>query len=130
MSYRKQVSALMLGVSVSVVMPRFRGLAAQDIAEKSPGEIVTSVDLEAERRLTDGLAALCPSARIVGEEAVAQDPGLLDRVGEGLVWLIDPLDGTGNYAAGRTPFGMMIALVEDGVPQAGWIYDPVNGRMC
>lgn len=130
MSFCKQVSALMLGVSVSVVMPRFRRLAAREIAEKSPGEIVTSVDIEAERRLADGLAALCPSARIIGEEAVAQDPGLLDRVGEGLVWLIDPLDGTGNYAAGRAPFGMMVALIEDGVPQEGWIYDPVNGRMC
>ncbi|MDE8652341.1 inositol monophosphatase family protein [Novosphingobium album (ex Liu et al. 2023)] len=129
-SLGQQVAALMRAVAASVVLPRFRRLAAHDIAEKSPGEVVTSADLEAERRLADGLAALCPSARIIGEEAVAQDPGLLDRAGEGLVWLIDPLDGTANYARGQAPFGMMIALVDHGVPQAGWLLDPLRDRMC
>lgn len=124
------VAALMRTVAAEVVAPRFRRLAANEIAEKSPGEIVTSVDREAELRLADGLAALGPCARIVGEEAVAQDPGLLDCIGEGLVWLVDPLDGTANYAAGRQPFGMMIALVEDGVPLEGWLLDPVSGRLC
>src|SRR5690606_21983966 len=75
---RKQVSALMRAVGASVVAPRFRALAAHEIAEKRPGEIVTSVDREAERRLADALAVLCPDARIVGEEAADGDPGLLD----------------------------------------------------
>lgn len=120
----------MRDVAAQVVTPRFRALAAHEIAEKSPGEIVTIADREAERRLHDGLAALGPGARIVGEEAVEQAPGLLDRVGSGLVWLIDPLDGTANFAAGREPFGMMIALIEDGVPLAGWMLDPLSGRLC
>lgn len=120
----------MLGVAVSVVMPRFRLLAAHEIVEKSPGEIVTSVDHEVERRLGDGLSALGLGARIIGEEAVTHNPGLLDGAGEGLVWLIDPLDGTGNYAAGRPPFGMMIALVDGGVPVEGWILDAITGRIC
>lgn len=117
-------------VAAEVVAPRFRLLAAHEIAEKSPGEIVTAVDREAERRLYDGLAALGPGARIVGEEAVEQDPGLLDRVDCGLVWLVDPLDGTANFVAGREPFGMMVALIEDGVPLQGWLLDPLNGRLC
>lgn len=125
-----QVSALMRAVASTAVLPRFRRLAAHEIAEKAPGELVTAVDLEAERRLADGLATLCPSARIVGEEAAADDPRLLDTVGQGLVWLIDPLDGTANFAAGREPFGMMVALVEDGFTLAGWILAPSTGRLC
>ncbi|MCB2061002.1 MAG: inositol monophosphatase family protein [Novosphingobium sp.] len=130
MALREQVSALMRAVGAAVVAPRFRMLAADEIAEKSPGEIVTSADYESERRLHDGLAALLPAARIVGEEAAARDPCLLDAIGSGLVWLIDPLDGTANFAAGREPFGMMIALVDDGVPIAGWLLDPLSGRLC
>ncbi|WP_129793989.1 inositol monophosphatase family protein [Sphingosinicella sp. CPCC 101087] len=124
------VSALMHDVAANVLVPRYRRLAQGDIAEKSPGEIVTSVDLAAERRLGAGLAALLPQARIVGEEATAADPQLLDAVGRGLVWLVDPLDGTANYANGRGPFGVMVALVENGVPQMGWILDGLEGRMC
>lgn len=130
MSLDQQVSAIMRGVAATVVTPRFRMLAAHEITEKSPGEIVTCVDREAEARLHDALAALRLGARIVGEEAVAEEPRLLEGIGRGLVWLVDPLDGTANFAAGRAPFGMMVALIDDGVPLAGWILDPLSGRLC
>jgi len=125
-----QVSKLMRTVAAEVVLPRYQHLRAGEIAEKSPGEVVTCVDLEAELRLSAGLADLLPSALLVGEEAVAADPSLLDKVGEGVVWLIDPLDGTRNYSEGRAPFGMMVALVVDGEPQMGWMLDPLTDRMC
>lgn len=130
MPFASEVSTLMRSVAEAAVMPRFRRLAAHEVMEKSPGELVTAADLEAERRLTDGLSALCPEARIIGEEAAAENPRLLDGVGEGLLWLIDPVDGTGNFAAGREPFGMMVALVENGVTLAGWILAPTSGRLC
>jgi len=130
MPLRDQVSTLMRDVAADVVMPRFRLLAPEEIDEKSPGEIVTIVDRESERRLHDGLAALGLGARIVGEEAAEADPDLLEGVDRGLVWLIDPLDGTANFAEGRAPFGMMVALVEDGAPLAAWILDPLAGRLC
>lgn len=130
MSLHEAVAALMREVADAVVKPRFGRLDPHHIAEKSPGEIVTSVDREAERRLHRGLASFGLGARIIGEEAVASDPSLLDGVGEGLVWLIDPLDGTANFAAGRAPFGMMVALVDEGLPIAGWLLDPLSGRLC
>ncbi len=126
----QQVATLMRGVAADVVMPRFRTLTAHDVSDKGAGEIVTCADFDAEAALRDGLDRLGIGARIVGEEACASDPALLDGIGEGLVWLIDPLDGTANFAAGRSPFGMMIALVEDGVPVAGWILDPLSDRLC
>lgn len=120
----------MRDVAASVVMPRFRTLAPGEVAEKSPGEVVTIADREAEARLHDGLAALGLGARIVGEEAAEHDDMLLEGLGKGLVWLIDPLDGTANFAAGRAPFGMMVALVDGGEPIESWILDPLSGRLC
>ena len=45
-------------------------------------------------------------------------------------WIIDPIDGTGNFASGNPPFGIMIALADAGATLAGWILDPMTGRLC
>ena len=45
------------------------------------------------------------------------------------VWVIDPVDGTANFAAGNTPFAVMVCLVERGQTRAGWIYDPVEDTL-
>jgi fructose-1,6-bisphosphatase/inositol monophosphatase family enzyme len=124
------VAALMREVAAEIMMPRFRRLAAHEIAEKSPGDFVTIVDRESEARLSDGLARLLPDARIVGEEAAAADPTILDRLEDGVAWVIDPLDGTMNFTEGKHPFAIMIALIAHGETQAGWILDPVQQRLC
>lgn len=126
----EQVAMLMRQVAKDVVLPSFQSLRAQDIVEKAPGDLVTVVDHESEARLGEGLMKLMPEARIVGEEAAAHDPALLDTLGDGTVWLIDPLDGTANFAAGKSPFALMIALIADGETLAGWIYDPIASRLC
>lgn len=130
MTLASQVAALMRDVAAQVVMPRYRALAAHEIVEKSPGEVVTCADRESELRLRDGLERLGVGARVIGEEACADDPALLDGVGDGLTWLVDPLDGTANFASGTGSFGMMVALVADGEPVASWMLDPVTDRMC
>jgi len=124
------VAALLRSVAASAVLPRFRNLTSGDIEEKSPGELVTIADRDAEEQLTTGLLALGQRARVVGEEACAVDPALLSDLATGSIWLVDPLDGTANFAVGREPFGLMIALLVDGVAEAGWLYDPVRDRMC
>lgn len=124
------VENLMRAVAADIIMPRFQALAAHEIVEKSPGEIVTIADQESEERLSEGLAALLPEAQIVGEEASETDPALLDAVNSGDVWLIDPVDGTTNFSEGKTPFAIMIALLGDGDPVASWLLDPVSGRLC
>ncbi|OJY63635.1 MAG: inositol monophosphatase [Sphingobium sp. 66-54] len=124
------VAALMRQVAVEVVMPRYRNLAADEIIEKAADELVTIADRESELRLQEGLARLLPEAGIVGEEACAADPALVGKLGHGLNWLIDPIDGTSNFAAGRPPFGLMIALVDGGETLASWMLDPLTGRLC
>jgi fructose-1,6-bisphosphatase/inositol monophosphatase family enzyme len=126
----RQVAALMEQVAAEVVLPRYQNLAAHEVSEKAADDFVTIADKESELRLIDGLAAILPDAGMIGEEACAADPSILDRTGNGLNWIIDPIDGTGNFAAGRPPFGLMVALVLDGTAQAGWILDPLSGRIC
>lgn len=124
------VTALMRQVAADIVMPRFQNLATHHVEEKGPDDYVTIADKESEIRLSEGLAGILPDAGIIGEEACAADPTVLNSVGYGLNWIIDPIDGTGNFAAGRSPFGIMVALADGGRILAGWILDPVRGRMC
>jgi fructose-1,6-bisphosphatase/inositol monophosphatase family enzyme len=126
----QSVTALMRQVAADVILPRYRNLASDEIEEKTAGELVTIADKESELRLNEGLARLLPEAGLVGEEACAADPSIIGRLGTGLNWLIDPIDGTGNFASGNPPFGIMIALVDGGETQQGWMLDPLTGRLC
>ncbi len=111
------------------VMPRFRRLADRDVRTKSGGELVTAADLACEARLTGLLRDLLPGSRVVGEEAAAERPEVLDLLrGPDPVWLIDPVDGTANFAAGRRTFAVMVALVEKGAIDAAWIHEPSLAR--
>lgn len=124
------VCALMRTVGREVLLKHFRSLADGDVIEKSPGDVVTVADHEAERRLVEGLADILPAASMVGEEAVEADPSILERLGDPLCWIVDPLDGTNNFAAGKPPFGILIALTRGGETIGGWLYDPLTERMC
>jgi fructose-1,6-bisphosphatase/inositol monophosphatase family enzyme len=124
------VAALIAEVSAKAILPRFQALAEHEIALKGPGDYVTAADLEAEALLTAGLAAILPGSVVVGEEAVAKDASILDRLGEAApVWIVDPLDGTSNFAQGRRPFCSIVALAAAGKPVAGWVYEPASGDM-
>jgi fructose-1,6-bisphosphatase/inositol monophosphatase family enzyme len=116
-------------VSESIILPRFRNLAGHEIDEKSADDFVTVADHEAEERIEAGLAKIDPGMAIVGEEAAHADPGVLDRLSEDC-WIIDPLDGTHNFAHGKPPFGIVIAQASGGECQRGWIYDCLTGRFC
>ena len=125
-----EVTTLVREVAQTIVLPRWRHLSDAEIQQKSPGDLVTIADQESERALTAGLTALLPGSQVVGEEAVAADPEVLGRVGDaGAVWIVDPVDGTNNFAAGKTPFAVMVALLRDGVTAASWILDVVSDRM-
>ncbi|MCC7049227.1 MAG: inositol monophosphatase [Alphaproteobacteria bacterium] len=123
------VAAAMAEVAATEIMPRFRNLAAGDIRKKHGDETVTVADEAAERALAPRLRALIPGSVVVGEEGTAADSGLLNLLaGRDPVWVIDPIDGTRNFAAGKADFGVMVALVRHDEILAGWIYEPVHAR--
>jgi len=128
----EKVSALIRAVAAEEILPRFQKLAAHDVREKRPGNVVTTADLAAEVRLIDGLGALAPGSTVVAEEMAEADlAGTLGRLSEAVpVWIIDPVDGTANFAAGRPEFAVIVAYVELGRTRAGWILDVVNDTMA
>ncbi|QKG72724.1 inositol monophosphatase [Erythrobacter mangrovi] len=121
--------ALMQRVTEQAVLPRFRNLSGREIIEKAEDDLVTIADREAELMLAEGLARIDASLAIVGEEAAHADKAVLDHLG-GDCWIIDPIDGTHNFAHGQPPFGILLAQASGGFVQSGWIYDCVSGRFC
>jgi fructose-1,6-bisphosphatase/inositol monophosphatase family enzyme len=109
------------------VLPRFRGLVAGSVRQKSSHlDLVTDADVAAEVRIAAALAQAFPGAVVVGEEAASAEPELLERVGSAdLAFIVDPVDGTKNFASGLPLFGMMAGVLERGIAVAGVIYDPI-----
>lgn len=112
------------------IAPRFRALAPADIAQKSSSiDLVTAADLGAEAMITAALRQRFPTAMILGEEAYAADPTAMNGLSEAeLAFVLDPVDGTFNFAAGNALFGTLLAVVQRGETVAGIIYDPLHGH--
>ncbi|HEY9548370.1 MAG TPA: inositol monophosphatase family protein, partial [Kiloniellaceae bacterium] len=124
-----KVSAVIEEIAAEDVLPRFQSLAAEEIHEKIAGELVTVVDLAVERRLSAQLRDLLPGSLVVAEEAVHADPDLMQQLDTAApVWIIDPIDGTRNFAHGRPVFAIMVGLAQAGESLAAWILEPVSGR--
>ena len=124
----EDVIRIMERVAAREIVPRFRHLSDHDIAEKNPGDLVTTADIEAERALARELPPLVPESVVVGEEGAEEDPSVLEALaGERPVWLVDPIDGTNNFAHGKPCFAVIVALCQAGEVRAGWIHDPLGG---
>jgi myo-inositol-1(or 4)-monophosphatase len=96
---------------------------ALDVSRKELRDVVTEADLAAERIVLDGIRALTPSAAIVSEEAGSS--------GEGdACWVVDPLDGTVNYAAGLPWFSVTMAYQEDARTRVGIVCAPGIGLLA
>lgn len=124
-----RVSAVIEEIAATEVLPRFQALAAHEVQEKAAGELVTVVDVAVENALDARLRDLLPGSLVVGEEAVHEDASLMRQLAaDSPVWIIDPIDGTRNFAHGRPTFAIMVALVQHGESEAAWILEPVSGR--
>ena len=124
----KAMHGLLREVSTEIILPRYQKLAAHEITAKLADDVVTVADNEAEERLTEGLAKIA-DIPVVGEEAAFADASVFDRL-TGDCWIVDPLDGTRNFASGKPPFGILIAMAQGGETHTGWIYDCLSGRLC
>jgi fructose-1,6-bisphosphatase/inositol monophosphatase family enzyme len=124
------VADIVREVAGTEVTPRWRRLEPSEIDHKAgTGDpLVTVADRASERALTARLTALLPGSTVVAEEAVSADRSLLDRLrGDAPVWVIDPVDGTANFAAGKPDFAVLVALVRRGETLASWTDAPARG---
>ncbi|MBF0093167.1 MAG: inositol monophosphatase [Alphaproteobacteria bacterium] len=122
------VAEIVREVALTEIIPRFGTLKSHQIRTKThPGDLVTDADIQAEHHLSRLLTALLPGSVVVGEESVYHDRTVLDQLSEDApVWVIDPVDGTNNFAHGRDSFGVIVALVKKGCTVAGCIHDPIR----
>ena len=111
------------------ILPRFGKLSDEDIRTKSEAiDMVTEADEGAERLIHAEVSKLMPDALFVGEESVAADPALLAKLGGAdLAVVVDPVDGTFNFANGVPLFGVMMSVIKGGETVAGLILDPFAG---
>jgi len=87
------------------------------VEHKGVHNFVTYVDKAAERMLVSGLANLLPDSAFLAEE------GTTETIENANLWIIDPLDGTTNFIHGLNPYAISVALVINGVPEIGVVYE-------
>lgn len=92
--------------------------APRAATRKELNDVVTDADLAAEKSVLAGIARLTPGAAILSEEAGALAGSAAER------WIVDPLDGTVNYAARLPWFSVTLAYQRDGVTRAGVVHAP------
>lgn len=92
--------------------------------EKSPGNPVCEADLMVDRFLRRELTALLPSAGWLSEETTDAP----ERLAGGLIWLVDPIDGTRDYINGRDGWAVSVALISSGRPLFGLLCAPARGE--
>ena len=92
--------------------------------DKTPGNPVSEADLEVDRFLKRELGRLLPSAAWLSEET-ADDKA---RTDSGLIWLVDPIDGTRDFVRGRPGWAVSVALVSSGRPLIGMLAAPARAE--
>ncbi len=100
----------------------------EHVDHKSARDIVTEVDHLSEALILEAIGAHGPDDGILAEESGAHRAGAARSLAAGRTWVIDPLDGTINYANGIPFFCVAIGMVEDGRPAVGVIHDPMRGE--
>lgn len=118
-----RLARLLRETAAAEILPRLR-LASLD--RKSDGSLVTETDVAVQTRIRTALAEDFPDLPLLGEEMTAEEQHALLACAERGVWVLDPLDGTSNYACGYPGFSTSLALIRGGEPVLGLVLDPVR----
>jgi myo-inositol-1(or 4)-monophosphatase len=106
----------------NIIMSKFGGMIEEQLKENQ-SSIVTEMDVAAERKIEHIISTKYPNHSIVGEETGAV------MTGSEFTWIIDPIDGTSNYAAGIPWFGTLLAVLQHDRPYAAGAYLPYYDLM-
>jgi myo-inositol-1(or 4)-monophosphatase len=122
----EQIKNIIIQSAEQELLPRF---LQSERREKQDGSVITEADMAMQSRLRAELARRWPDYPMLGEEMdEATQRRLLQSDTTGL-WCVDPLDGTSNFAAGIPFFAVSVALLKNGRPELGVVYDPMR-REC
>ncbi|HEY2344317.1 MAG TPA: inositol monophosphatase family protein [Xanthomonadaceae bacterium] len=106
----------------AVMLRYIHRLDSLTVVEKSRQDFASEVDAQAEAEIVKELRRAHPDYAVLGEEGGAKGKS-------NNVWVIDPIDGTSNYLRGNPHFCVSIALVENGTPTHGVVYDPLRNEL-
>jgi 3'(2'), 5'-bisphosphate nucleotidase len=109
--------------AAAIMEIRTQGFAVERKSDASP---VTAADRAAEALIVAGLREAVPAIPVIAEEEVAA--GRVTAASP-LFWLVDPLDGTREFAAGRDEFAVNVGLVRNGRPHLGAVALPATGEL-
>jgi len=88
-------------------------------------DLVTNVDREIEQFFIENIRNTFPGHRVLGEEGFGDELTVL----EGVVWIIDPIDGTTNFIHQQRNFAISVGIFENGIGKLGYIYDVVHDEL-
>lgn len=93
--------------------------------KSNPNDLVTNMDKKIEAFFQQKIVNAFPEHLILGEEGTGEDIQTLD----GIVWIIDPIDGTTNFVHQQRHFAISVGIYENGIGQVGMIYDVIGDEL-
>ena len=101
-------------------------LAEVMITHRAPSDVVSAIDHEARTLIRDVVQRQFPEHHFA--DGTRDRDGAAALPERGALWVVDPLDGRANYLRGYPQYAVSIALVEDGEPRVGVVYDPCRNE--
>lgn len=115
-----KLKTIVIEAAQEELLPRFTNVKR---GIKADGTFLTEADLAVQNRIADELKSHWPDILFLGEEMAAEEQQTLLQSGKP-IWILDPLDGTSNYASGIPVYSVSLALIEQGELKVGLVYDP------
>ncbi len=119
--------AIATAEEAGALIQRERDQASLTHSFKGGTELVTSADLKADALIRECITTAWPDHLLVSEES-SPDLGLVEEMDKPL-WIVDPIDGTVNYAHGHRQSAVSIAFVANGRTEAGVVYNPFSAEL-
>ena len=119
----KTLEVMIAELARQEILPRFNRVGH---SLKQDGSLVTEADTAMQAAVVRALQDNWPEYRLLGEEMPAAEQQALLESDDEALWVLDPLDGTSNFAAGIPVFSVSLALLRNGQVQLGLIYDPLR----
>ena len=116
-----ELVSIIRNVAIEELLPRFSKVKH---SKKIDGSILTDADLAVQKKIEQKLKQLDSSILFLSEEMTEQEQENILKQRNKAVWVLDPLDGTTNFAAGIPYYAVSLALIEQGKPVLGMVYDP------